>query len=133
MSTTTASVPDSPTIALDTAALILRRYAEIARYAVQLGIGRLSYHIDGDPLALKSTCEICCSVSEPDQPIVHDESCVVGRIFALTVEIGELESATPERTIEYFPAPSPLVESLPVRAITHEQAAALRAGRVTRA
>lgn len=132
MSTTTASVSNVQTIALRTDALILQHYAEIARYAVQLAITRLSPIASrNDDRELQTSCDVCLSLSPRGESIVHDDSCTVGRVFRLAVEIDKLETAAHERTIEYFPTTSPLGELHPGRTVTHELAARLAAVEVS--
>jgi len=121
MSTTTASVPDFPTTALDTDALILHHFAEIARYAVQLATDRVAILVEDS--CLRASCDVCLNVGEPNQPVQHDESCILGRIFALTVEISQLKANAQPRTIEYFAHSTDLGEFIPARMATHEQAA----------
>jgi hypothetical protein len=122
MSTTTASVPDSPTIALGTAALIHQYHAEIARYAVQLAQQKLT-GISCESFQAAVGCDICQSIWDRNEAPIHDDSCVVGRVFALTVEIARLRAVASERRIEYFPASAPLGEFRPGCTVTHEQAA----------
>jgi hypothetical protein len=121
MSTTTASVANVPTIASRTDALILQHYAEIARCAVQLAITKLSAVVAEDR-TLQAACNVCQNVSELHQRIRHDESCLVGRVFAIAAEIATLQSSASDRLIEYFSASTPLGEFRPGRTVTHEQA-----------
>jgi hypothetical protein len=102
--------------------LILQHYAEIARYAVQLAQQKPT-GISCETFTAAVGCNICQSIWDRSEPPMHDDSCVVGRIFALTVEIATLEAAASERRIEYFPASASLGEFRPGRTVTHEQAA----------
>ncbi len=87
-----------------TDALILPKYAEIARYAVQLAADRVVYE-NGSP---HRTCTICLNVGGLNDPVCHDKSCIIGRIFALTSEIARLRFNVPDRSIEYSAYTTPL-------------------------
>ncbi len=68
--------------------LLQAYYAEIARYAVQLAADRVATVVEN--ASIHGTCTICLNVGDPNKPVRHDESCLVGRIFALTTEIARL-------------------------------------------
>jgi hypothetical protein len=126
MSTTTASVTDRPTTALDTDALILQHYAEIARYAVQLAVDKLStVPSSASDRHLQSSCNVCLNVG--NKHINHDDSCPVGRIFRLAARIAALKAAASERVIEYPTVVTADGTTLPARTTTPEQVARERA------
>ena len=101
---------------------IRQHYAEIGWYAVQLAQQKLT-GISCAAFVAAVGCDVCQSIWDRNEAPTHDDSCVVGRIFALTVEIAQLEAAASERRIEYFPTAAPLGERRPGRTVTHEQAA----------
>jgi hypothetical protein len=94
-----------------------RRYAELGRYAVQLAVAKV-YLLD--PADRTTSCDVCLNVSDPGQPIQHDDSCLIGRIFALTAEIAIHKAPAPELTIEYFASMSAAGDLVPARTVTHE-------------
>jgi hypothetical protein len=101
--------------------LILQHYAEIARYAVQLARDRIAIVVEDN--FLRATCGVCLNVGEPNAQVQHDESCILGRIFALNIEIAQLRANAHPRTIEYFAYSTGQGGFVPLRLVTHEQAA----------
>lgn len=120
MCTTTRSVPDSPTSAPATDALILQKYAEIARYAVQLARNKIRVGRRAD-FDLEIYCDVCQAAAPHKDLLVHDESCCIGRTFRLAVEVANLRAQI-ARSIEYFATTTPQGEFQPARTVTHDEA-----------
>jgi hypothetical protein len=102
--------------------LILQHYAEIARYAVQLAKQKLTGIICSSFHAAVG-CDVCQSIWDRSEPPMHDDSCIVGRVFRLAAEIATLQASATDRTIEYFAHSTPVGEFVPARIVTHEMAA----------